>query len=112
MDEAASALRLEATEKGIISPTYISDLEKELADIQAKKEAAANSEEYERAARLRQQELVGQGKLDEARAESGTAMILLGTPEVVAQVVENWTNVPVCQMLDRERPDLLRLGGG
>src|SRR5216683_2176600 len=59
MDEAASALRLEATEKGIISPTYISDLEKELADIQAKKEAAANSEEYERAARLRKH-VVGQ----------------------------------------------------
>src|SRR5436190_6009053 len=58
MDEAASALRLEATEKGIISPTLIADLEKELADIQAKKEAAANSEDYERAALMRQQELV------------------------------------------------------
>src|SRR5204862_946031 len=38
MDEAASALRLEATEKGIISPVLISDLEKELADLQTKKE--------------------------------------------------------------------------
>ncbi len=111
MDEAASALRLEATEKGIISPTYISDLEKELADIQAKKEAAANSEEYERAARLRQQELVVQGKLDEARAESGTAMTLLVTPELVAQVVENWTRVPVSQMLEGERQNLLNLEG-
>src|SRR5258706_1309555 len=109
MDEAASALRLEATEKGIISPILISDLEKELADIQAKKEAAANSEEYERAARLRQQELVVQGKLDEARAESGTAMTLLVTPELVAQVVENWTRVPVSQMLEGERQNLLNL---
>src|SRR5256885_12670928 len=57
MDEAGSALRLEAVEKGIVSPLLISDLEKELADIQAKKEAAANSEDYERAAKLRQQEL-------------------------------------------------------
>ena len=55
MDEAASALRLEATEKGIVSPVLISDLEKELADLQTKKEAAANSEDYERAAKLRQQ---------------------------------------------------------
>src|SRR6185437_2177577 len=47
MDEAGSELRLEATEKGIVSPTLISDLEKELADIQARKEAAANSENYE-----------------------------------------------------------------
>jgi ATP-dependent Clp protease ATP-binding subunit ClpC len=109
MDESASALRLEATEKGIISPTLISDLEKELADIQAKKEAAANSEDYERAAKLRQQELVTQDKLEKARAESGSSMTLLVTPELIAQVVENWTGVPVTQMLETERQNLLSL---
>jgi ATP-dependent Clp protease ATP-binding subunit ClpC len=80
MDEAASALRLEATEKGIISPTLISDLEAELADIQAKKEAAANAENYEQAALLRQKELLVQGKLDQARAESAHAVTLIVTP--------------------------------
>src|SRR5579884_1939055 len=109
MDEAASALRLEATEKGIISPTMISDLEKELADLQAKKEAAANAEDYERAAKLRQQELLVQAKLDEARAEAGNAVTLLVTPELVARVVENWTGVPVSQMLESERENLLNL---
>src|SRR6266480_4715888 len=109
MDEAASSLRLEATEKGIISPTLISDLEKELADIQAKKEAAANAEDYERAAMLRQQELVTQGKLDKARAESGSSMTLLVAPELIAQIVENWTDVPVSQMLESERQNLLSL---
>src|SRR5216683_3565159 len=57
MDEAASALHLDATEKGIVSPTLLADLEKELIDIQTQKEAAANSEDYERAAKMRQQEL-------------------------------------------------------
>ncbi len=109
MDESASALRLEATEKGIVSPTLISDLEKELADIQAKKEAAANAEDYERAAKLRQQELVTQGKLEKARAESGSSMTLLVTPELIAQIVENWTGVPVTQMLESERQNLLSL---
>ena len=109
MDESASALRLEATEKGIVSPTLISDLEKELADIQAKKEAAANAEDYERAAKLRQQELVTQDKLEKARAESGSSMTLLVTPELIAQVVENWTGVPVTQMLESERQNLLSL---
>jgi len=60
MDEAGSTLRLEAVEKGIVSPVLIADLEKELADIQARKEAAANAEEYERAAKMRQQELLVQ----------------------------------------------------
>src|SRR5437762_6097541 len=95
MDEAASALRLEATEKGIVSPVLISDLEKELADLQTKKEAAANAEDYERAAKLRQQELVIQDKLEKARAESGSSMTLLVTPELIARSVENWTGVPV-----------------
>jgi len=109
MDEAASALRLEATEKGIVSPVLISDLEKELADIQTKKEAAANAEDYERAAKLRQQELVTQGKLEKVRAESGSSMTLLVTPELIAQSVENWTGVPVSQMLESERQNLLSL---
>jgi ATP-dependent Clp protease ATP-binding subunit ClpC len=109
MDESASALHLEATERGLVSPTLISDLEKDLADIQAKKEAAANAEDYERAAMLRQQELLTQGKLDKARAESGGSMTLLVTPEHVAQIVENWTGVPVSQMLESERQNLLGL---
>ena len=109
MDEAASALRLEATEKGIISPVLISDLEKELADLQTKKEAAANAEDYERAAKLRQQELVIQDKLEKAREESGSSMTLLVTPELIAQSVENWTGVPVSQMLESERQNLISL---
>lgn len=109
MDEAASALRLEATEEGIVSPTLIADLEAELADIQAKKEAAANAEDYERAALLRQQELVALNKLEKARAESKGEISLIVTPEHVAQVVENWTSVPVSQMLESERQNLRNL---
>jgi ATP-dependent Clp protease ATP-binding subunit ClpC len=109
MDEAASALHLEATEKGIVSPTLISDLETALADIQARKEAAANSEDYERAALLRQEELLTQAKLDKARAESGGTITLIVTPEHIAQVVENWTGVPVSQMLESERQNLRTL---
>lgn len=109
MDEASSALHLEATEQGIVSPTLIDDLEKELADIQNRKEAAANTEDYERAAMLRQQELLQQDKLDKARAELGGSVTLMLTPEHVARVVENWTGVPVSQMLESERENLRTL---
>src|SRR5579875_571201 len=109
MDEAGSALRLEATEKGIVSPVMIADLEKELADIQAQKEAAANAEDYERAARLRQQELLVLEKLEKARTEVGQGIALLVTPEHIAHVVENWTGVPVSQMLENERQNLRHL---
>ncbi|HEV2663228.1 MAG TPA: AAA family ATPase [Ktedonobacteraceae bacterium] len=109
MDEAGSALRLEATEQGIVSPTLISDLEAELADIQSKKEAAAISEDYERAALMRQQELVVLGKLERARSQANNSVALIVTPEHIAHVVENWTGVPVSQMLEGERQNLRNL---
>ena len=109
MDEAGSALRLEATEKGIISPTTIADLEKELASIQAQKEAAANAENYEQAAKLRQNELLTLEKLNKARSEESRMISLIVTPEQIAQVVETWTGVPVSQMLESERANLRML---
>jgi ATP-dependent Clp protease ATP-binding subunit ClpC len=109
MDEAGSGLRLDATEKGIVSPTLIADLETEIADIQARKEAAATSEDYERAAGLRQQELLALEKLSGARAEVKDAVSLIVTPREIAEVVENWTGVPVSQMLESERQNLRNL---
>jgi ATP-dependent Clp protease ATP-binding subunit ClpC len=109
MDEAASALRLEASESGIVSPTLMADLEKELADIQAQKEAAANAEDYQRAALMRQQELLTLNKLEKARSESHQSVTLIVSPEHVARAVENWTGVPVSQMLESERHNLRNL---
>jgi len=109
MDEAGSALRLEASEKGIVSPTLISDLEQELVDIQAQKEAAATAEDYERAAKMRQQEMVVLGQLEHARAQTNNIVSLMVTPEHIAHVVENWTGVPVSQMLEGERQNLRNL---
>lgn len=109
MDEAGSALRLEAMEKGIVTPNLLADLEKELADIQAQKEAAANAEDYERAAKLRQQELLTLGKLEKARSQSSEMMSLIVMPEHIAHVVETWTGVPVSQMLESERENLKSL---
>ncbi len=109
MDEAASALRLEAIERGLLSPEAISDLEKQIADIQAEKEAAALAEEYERAAKLRQQELKAQEKLDEARQKAGQVATMMVRPEDIAKVVEGWTGVPVSQMVEGERANLRHL---
>jgi ATP-dependent Clp protease ATP-binding subunit ClpC len=109
MDEAGSALRLEANEKGIVTPTLISDLEKELANIQAEKEAAASTEDYERAAHMRQQELLILTNLERAHSQENQVISLIVTPEQIAQVVETWTGVPVSQMLESERQNLRSL---
>jgi ATP-dependent Clp protease ATP-binding subunit ClpC len=108
IDEAAAALRLEAGERGE-GPQAVADLEAHLADVQTRKEAAALAEDYERAASLRQQELLVQEKLQHARAEAGLDKPLVVTPELVARVVEGWTGVPVGQMLQGERENLRTL---
>ncbi len=111
MDEAASALRLEAIEQGLLGPEAVSDLERELAEIQAEKEAAALSEEYERAAKLRQREIQVTERLDEARAKAGETPVMLVTPADIARVVEVWTGVPVTQLVEGERANLIHLEG-
>jgi ATP-dependent Clp protease ATP-binding subunit ClpC len=109
MDEAASALRLEAMEKGVFTPDRVSGLESQINAVQAEKEAAAVAEQYERAASLRQRELQLQEQLEEARGHTGDAESLTVTPELVARVVEQWTGVPVSQMLEGERQNLRHL---
>jgi ATP-dependent Clp protease ATP-binding subunit ClpC len=109
IDEAGSALRLEANEQGIVTPNLMADLEKELAHIQAEKEAAASAEDYERAAHMRQQELVVLTNLERARAQGNQVISLIVTPEHIAQVIETWTGVPVSQTLESERQNLRSL---
>ncbi|HEV8193831.1 MAG TPA: AAA family ATPase [Ktedonobacterales bacterium] len=111
MDEAASALRLEAIERGLVGPEMVSALENELAQIQAEKEAAAVAEEYEKAAKLRQRELKVQTSLDEARGKAGNVPTMMVTSEDIAKVIEAWTSIPVSQMLEGERQNLRHLEG-
>ncbi|HEX9067400.1 MAG TPA: ATP-dependent Clp protease ATP-binding subunit [Ktedonobacterales bacterium] len=109
MDEAASSLRLDAMERGLLGPDAVNALERALTKLQAEKEQAALAEDYERAATLRQSELKLQEKLDEAKGSSAEAAALTVTPIHIAQVVELWTGVPVTQMVESERQNLLHL---
>jgi ATP-dependent Clp protease ATP-binding subunit ClpC len=111
MDEAASSLRLEAIEHGLLGPDVVRNLERELTEIHQEKEAAANAEDYERAAKLRQREIQTQQKLDQAREKADSVPTLMVTPEEIARVIEGWTGVPVSQMVDAERVNLIHLEG-
>jgi len=114
MDEAASALRLENSEHvTIVDQVAISALERDLAETQAEKEAAAIAENYEQAANLRQRELQIQAKLDETRKRDiSNEPQLIVTPDLVAQVVENWAGVPVTRIIEGEKNNLIHLEDG
>jgi ATP-dependent Clp protease ATP-binding subunit ClpC len=107
MDEAASALKLEIDESG--DGAHVRELERELSEIQAQKEAAALAEDYETAATLRQHEVVAVERLQSARNEAGLSEPPVVTPELIARVVEGWTGVPVGEMLEHERTNLINL---
>ncbi|HEX9039284.1 MAG TPA: ATP-dependent Clp protease ATP-binding subunit [Ktedonobacterales bacterium] len=109
LDEAASALRLEAIEHGLLGPDAVRDLERELTQIQQEKEAAATTEDYEQAAKLRQREIQTQEKLEKAREKAASVPTLLVTPDEIARVIESWTGVPVSQLVDAERVNLMHL---
>jgi ATP-dependent Clp protease ATP-binding subunit ClpC len=109
MDEAASSVKLDAIEAGSYGPELVSSLEAQLVAIQSEKEAAALAENYEHAATLRQREIQAQAQLDDARAHAGQSAALVVEPGDIARVVENWTGVPVTQMLESERVNLRNL---
>jgi ATP-dependent Clp protease ATP-binding subunit ClpC len=108
IDEAAATVRIAASESGD-GPDRIAGLEKRVSLIQSEKEDAALREDYERAAQLRQQELLVQEELDAARAEAGEAQPLEVSVGSVAQVIELWTGVPVTEILESERMNLVNL---
>ncbi|MGH2448705.1 MAG: AAA family ATPase, partial [Chloroflexota bacterium] len=108
LDEASSALRLDASESGE-GPEAVAALERRVTVLQAQKEQAALSENYERAAQLRQQELLAQRELEEAREHASEAEPMVLTVDQVAHVVEDWTGVPVSEMLEGERENLMNL---
>ena len=111
MDEAAAALRI----SNLTAPPTMKQLEAELFSIAREKEEAIKAQEFERAAKLRDQEAAKQTAYDEAkiaweqrpydRATEGGAV----TPEQVADVVTEWTGIPVSRLLEDEGQRLLRL---
>ncbi|MGH2441859.1 MAG: ATP-dependent Clp protease ATP-binding subunit, partial [Chloroflexota bacterium] len=110
LDEAASSLRLDASESGE-GPEGVAALEQRVSLAQSQKEQAALAENYEKAAQLRQQEVVLQKELDEARARVEGAPEMVVDTSLIARVVEDWTGVPVSQMLESERLNLMNLEG-
>ncbi|MDN4075613.1 ATP-dependent Clp protease ATP-binding subunit [Fictibacillus terranigra] len=85
MDEAGSKINL------LHSGSETSSIEERLEEISKEKEKAALSENYELAAKLRQEELQLQEKLSENEAQTKAAV----TIEDIQQIVEQKTGIPV-----------------
>ncbi len=111
MDEAAAALRISS----LVEPPKLKDLEAELASVAREKEEAIKAQEFERAAELRDREAAVQSAYGEAKAAwtrdprgQATAEGAV-TPSHVADVVTEWTGIPVSRLMESESKRLLSL---
>ena len=107
MDEAASRVRLQT----FLPPPDVTDMERRLDILRTEKEAAIAAQEFERAARLRDEEQKLRSELDGKQKEwkrAGSDTILV-TPDDIAHIVANWTGVPVKKLAAAESERLLRL---
>lgn len=107
MDEAASKVRLAA----VVQPEGIKSLEKQMEQLKTEKEAAITAQEYERAAKIRDEAAKIKAALDEKQAqwrdrENGRIVV---APEDIAGVVATWTGIPVKKLATEESQKLLRL---
>lgn len=107
MDEAASRARLTAF---LLSPN-LKEMEEELLQIRTEKESAISNQEFERAAKLRDEEKNLYNKLLEKQKEWKTdkANKIVVTEKDIADVVALWTGIPVSRITQSEAERLLNL---
>lgn len=101
IDEAASRVNLR--NDGLIR---MQELQQQLVTVQQRKEDAVGHDDYENAAKCRQEELRIEQQLA-ALKESATHVPL--TYDDIAHVVESWTKIPVHRLTQAESEKLLHL---
>ncbi|MBR4744403.1 MAG: ATP-dependent Clp protease ATP-binding subunit, partial [Oscillospiraceae bacterium] len=107
IDEAASRVRMENQK----TPPDVAELQQKKLAVQREKDAAAEAQDYEKAAALRDEEK----KLEETLTNAKRCWSMTGTgnrevtPEDIAQVVSGWTGIPVASIKEDEGERLLKM---
>ncbi|MFB5663055.1 ATP-dependent protease ATP-binding subunit ClpC [Alteribacillus sp. HJP-4] len=108
IDEAASKVRL----RSYTAPPNLKELEQKLEETRKEKDAAVQSQEFEKAASLRDSEQRLREELDtmkndwkEKQGQENTEV----TTEDIAQVVASWTGIPVSKLAEEETERLLKM---
>ncbi len=108
IDEAASKLRISS----YTAPDSIKELENKLKQISSEKEEAIGSQEFERAAKLRDEEKKLRDEIEKAKTEwkegNNRDNLTIGESEI-AEVVTEWTGIPVKSLTEDEGTRLMHL---
>jgi ATP-dependent Clp protease ATP-binding subunit ClpC len=107
IDEAASKLRID-TES---APPEVRSMENHLKRLTDEEEAASQKQDFEASARLKAERLRLEEDYDKAKNEWLEKEKIAGEVDekVIAQLISNWTGIPVTQMLEGESEKLLNM---
>ncbi len=108
MDEAASKLRI----KNLTTPPDLKAMEEEISAIAAQKEDAVKSQNFEDAAKFRDEEKKKIAELEEMKkkwAESKSAEKLVVTENEIEEIVSQQTGIPVNKIASGESERLLHM---
>ena len=107
MDEAASKVRM----RRVAQPEKMKKVQAEINAIREAKDKAVAAQDFERAAALRDDEKQAEGRLQAAKEEwekRGESRIIV-TEDDIADVVSQWTGIPVRQIAAKESQRLLHM---
>ena len=107
IDEASAKLRIDI----FSMPKDLREQQAELDQLRREEEEAGQRRDYERAAMLRARFLAVEQAYEEAREAwlKNSNLDEIVDEEDVAQIVANWTGVPVSRMLETEREKLIEM---
>lgn len=108
IDEAASRLKL----KNMTAPPDVREIEEKIKALKAEKEAAITTQEYEKAAKLRDEEKTLRESLEKTKSEwtnDSESADLVVTEKEIAEIVSLWTGIPLKTLEESESERLLKL---
>jgi len=108
IDEAGARMRI----RRMTAPPDLRDFDEKIAQVRRDKESAIDAQDFERAAQLRDKEkqLLGQKAQREKEWKAGDLDVVSEVDdEQIAEVLANWTGIPVYKLTEEETTRLLRM---
>ncbi|MDT5408359.1 MAG: ATP-dependent Clp protease ATP-binding subunit ClpC, partial [Mycobacterium sp.] len=108
IDEAGARMRI----RRMTAPPDLREFDEKIADARREKESAIDAQDFEKAASLRDREkqLVAQRAEREKQWRSGDLDVVAEVDEEqIAEVLGNWTGIPVFKLTEAETTRLLRM---
>ena len=110
IDEAGARMRI----RRMTAPPDLREFDEKIANVRRDKESAIDAQDFERAAHLRDSEktLLGEKAEREKQWKSGDLDVVAEVDdEQIAEVLGNWTGIPVFKLTEEETTRLLRMEG-